>query len=252
MNEKQGTHKTRKQTIFRTIKDKDNPFVMIDRRPIENPKLSWKAKGILAYLLSRPDNWIVRLTDLVNRSPDGVYAIRGAINELKKAGHVSSKEVRDGEGKFLRYELEVYELPFTSKPLINFPQADNPQADNLMLNDTDNNEKNKQQEEEGAPGKNVFQLYEEEVGLLTPMIADTLKAWEKDVPEQWIADAIREAVKNGKRNLSYIEAILKRWHAQKSQEPSRKAQSKKKSSVPSAFDAVQQWLEKQDGEFVNG
>jgi hypothetical protein len=140
MSEQKGAYKMRKQTIFRTMKNEDNPFVMIDRRPIENPALSWKAKGILAYLLSRPDNWIVRLGDLVKRSPDGVYAIRGAINELQKAGHVNRKAVRDTDGTFLRYELEVYELPFTSKPLIGFPQADNPQADNLVLNDTDINE----------------------------------------------------------------------------------------------------------------
>ena len=155
MTEQRGEYKTRKQTIFRTIKNEDNPFVMIDRRSIENPQLSWKAKGILAYLLSRPDNWVVRLGDLVKRSPDGVYAVRGAINELKKAGHVYSKEIRDENGKFVQYELEVYELPFTSKPLIknpqagnpqadnpqaDNPQADNPQADNLTINDTDIND----------------------------------------------------------------------------------------------------------------
>ena len=140
MSQEQGEYKTHKQTIFRTIKNADNPYVMMDRRPIENPILSWKAKGILAYLLSRPDNWIVRLGDLVKRSPDGVFAVRGAIKELAEAGHLSRKEIRDESGKFLRYELEVYELPFTSKPLIGFPQADNPQADNLMLNDTDINE----------------------------------------------------------------------------------------------------------------
>jgi hypothetical protein len=140
MSEEQVNYKTRKQTIFRTIKDKENPFVMMDRRPIENPNLSWKAKGILAYLLSRPDNWIVRLGDLVKRSTDKTHAIRGAIRELERAGHVSRKEVRGENGQFLRYELEVYELPFTSQPLSGFPQADNPQAENLTLNDTDCNE----------------------------------------------------------------------------------------------------------------
>jgi hypothetical protein len=140
MSEDQADYKTRKQTIFRTVKDKDNPFVMIDRRPIENPELSWKAKGILAYLLSRPDNWIVRLGDLVKRSTDKTHAIRGAIRELQKAGHVHRKEIRGENGQFLRYELEVYELPFAPDPLIDFPQADNPQAENRTLNDTDSNE----------------------------------------------------------------------------------------------------------------
>jgi hypothetical protein len=141
MSEEQVDYSTRKQTIFRTMKDADNPFVMIDRRPIENPVLSWKAKGILTYLLSRPDNWIVRLGDLVKRSPDGVHAIRGAIKELQAAGHVSRREIREN-GRFVRYELEVYELPFTSRPLTSFPHAEKPLAENRTLNDTNNNENN--------------------------------------------------------------------------------------------------------------
>lgn len=139
MSEEKPAYETRKQTIFRTIKNAENPFVMIDRRPIENPVLSWKAKGILAYLLSRPDNWVVRIGDLIKRSPDGAYAVRGAINELQKSGHLRRKEIRE-KGRFIRYELEVYELPFTGSPLINYPQAGKPQADNRVLNDIDLNE----------------------------------------------------------------------------------------------------------------
>jgi DNA replication protein len=58
---------------------------------------------------------------------------------------------------------------------------------------------------------NVFRLYEENIGPLTPLIADTLKDAEGTYPEDWIADAIGLAVENNKRNWKYIEAILKRW-----------------------------------------
>lgn len=130
------------KTIFRTMKDKDNPFVMIDRRPLENPSLSWKAKGILSYILSRPDNWTVQIGDLVKRSTDKAFAIRGAIKELIAAGHIYRREERDAKtGRFLRYVLEVYELPFTGSPLIGFPHAGNPLTGNLPLNNTDLNDK---------------------------------------------------------------------------------------------------------------
>lgn len=122
------------KTIFRTEKNAENPFVMIDRRPIEKPELSWKAKGILAYLLSRPDNWTVRLGDLIKRSPDGVSAVRAALRELTKAGHITRKEEREA-GRFKQYVLIVHELPLTEKP-----QAEKPQAENLMLNNTNINE----------------------------------------------------------------------------------------------------------------
>lgn len=58
---------------------------------------------------------------------------------------------------------------------------------------------------------NVFKLYEENIGPLTPLIADALKDAEELYQPEWIADAIELAVKNNKRNWKYCEAILKRW-----------------------------------------
>ena len=58
---------------------------------------------------------------------------------------------------------------------------------------------------------NVFKLYEENIGPLTPLIADALKDAENIYSPEWIADAIEIAVKNNKRNWKYCEAILKRW-----------------------------------------
>lgn len=60
----------------------------------------------------------------------------------------------------------------------------------------------------------VFTCYEDNIGLLTPMIADELKAAEKLYPVNWIIDAIQEAVKQNKRKWSYISAILERWKAE--------------------------------------
>lgn len=58
---------------------------------------------------------------------------------------------------------------------------------------------------------NLFRLYEENIGPLTPMIADALKDAEETYHAEWIAEAIELAVKNNKRNWKYCEAILKRW-----------------------------------------
>jgi DnaD/phage-associated family protein len=77
------------------------------------------------------------------------------------------------------------------------------------------------QEEEPAV-QNIFMLYTQEIGLLTPIIADAIEDWEKDVPEKWLRDAITEAAKNGARNWKYTEAILKRWKSQGNQEPVKK------------------------------
>jgi DnaD/phage-associated family protein len=58
---------------------------------------------------------------------------------------------------------------------------------------------------------NIFTVYEQNIGLLTPMIAEELRDAEKTYPETWIKDAIKEAVNAGKRNWRYIAAILERW-----------------------------------------
>jgi DnaD/phage-associated family protein len=58
---------------------------------------------------------------------------------------------------------------------------------------------------------NIFRLYEENIGPLTPLIADALKDAEETYDAEWIAEAIESAVKYNKRNWKYCEAILKHW-----------------------------------------
>ncbi|MEW6568341.1 MAG: DnaD domain protein [Chloroflexota bacterium] len=58
---------------------------------------------------------------------------------------------------------------------------------------------------------NLFSLYEQNIGPLTPMIADVLRQAQQDYPASWIEDAVRIAVENNVRKWRYIEAILEDW-----------------------------------------
>jgi DnaD/phage-associated family protein len=58
---------------------------------------------------------------------------------------------------------------------------------------------------------NIFKLYEENIGPLTPLLADALKDAEQTYPPEWVAEALEIAVKSNKRNWKYVEAILRRW-----------------------------------------
>ncbi len=58
---------------------------------------------------------------------------------------------------------------------------------------------------------NIFRLYEDHIGPLTPMIADELRDAEETYPPEWIEDAIRMAVENNARSWRYVNAILVRW-----------------------------------------
>lgn len=60
----------------------------------------------------------------------------------------------------------------------------------------------------------IFVLYEQNIGLLTPMIADELRDAERHYPAEWIADAFREAVKANKRSWRYVLRILERWRVE--------------------------------------
>jgi len=58
---------------------------------------------------------------------------------------------------------------------------------------------------------NVFKLYEENIGPLTPLISDFLREAEKNYPSAWFEEAFEIAVSRNIRNWKYVEAILSRW-----------------------------------------
>lgn len=60
---------------------------------------------------------------------------------------------------------------------------------------------------------NIFALYEQNIGPLTPMIAELLRAAERQYPSEWIEEAIRSSVAYNRRSWRYVETILQRWQA---------------------------------------
>jgi len=57
----------------------------------------------------------------------------------------------------------------------------------------------------------MVKAYEDNIGMLTPMLAERIKKARDEYPEGWFAKAVQEAVTHNKRNLSYVEKILERW-----------------------------------------
>lgn len=67
---------------------------------------------------------------------------------------------------------------------------------------------------DAASVENIFALYEENIGIITPIIAEELRDAQRTYPAEWIEDAFREAVKGQKRNWKYISRILERWRVE--------------------------------------
>lgn len=134
----------RPATIYKVVKNKDNPYVMIDRRPIDNPALSFKAKGILTYLMSRPDGWEVSVADLIKHAQDGEASVRAGLKELKVAGHMKYTAMR-GQGRITGWLIEVFEV---NSPDSDFQQVENQDVENrtqvlktLSTNELNNGDK---------------------------------------------------------------------------------------------------------------
>lgn len=97
------------KSIIRVEKNKDNPYVMIDNRIFTDERISWEAKGLLGYLISRPDDWTVMVGDLVNRSTNGRDAVYNMIRELRIYGYVTREDERNEKGKIERVNYRVHE-----------------------------------------------------------------------------------------------------------------------------------------------
>jgi DnaD/phage-associated family protein len=64
----------------------------------------------------------------------------------------------------------------------------------------------------GPERPNIYHLYEQNIGPMTPLMADALQDAEDTYRNEWIEEAFRIAVENNVRNWRYVEAILRRWH----------------------------------------
>jgi hypothetical protein len=83
-------------------------FFQMNNAPVQDPGLSWAAKGLLAYLLSLPEIWEVHLKDLFSRSICGRKPTQAALNELIAAGYVVKEQ---GKNKRRTTRYIVYEDP---------------------------------------------------------------------------------------------------------------------------------------------
>jgi hypothetical protein len=113
------------------ISKRANPYAQIDKGCLEDKGLSFRAKGVLCYLLSKPDKWQIRVTDLVNKtSKEGRDSIQTALKELETMGYLSKTRIKGPGGKFAGVDYEVREQPITQpeKPQTDLPCTANPQT----------------------------------------------------------------------------------------------------------------------------
>ncbi len=89
---------------------KERGYASISNDLLRDERLSFAARGVLAYLLSHTDNWTIRMSDLIRQSPAARDAVQTIIKELRKFGYVRSERLRKTDGTF-NCVWTIYEVP---------------------------------------------------------------------------------------------------------------------------------------------
>lgn len=92
---------------------KEKDFVQIPNGILTNSKISLKAKGVLALMLSLPNNWNFSIEGIASKCKESRESIANAIKELEKVGYIKRTMMRGDDGKITRMEYEIFEEPYT-------------------------------------------------------------------------------------------------------------------------------------------
>ena len=128
--------------IVRVIKSKD--YTTICNRIFKDRRLSLKAKGLLAMLLSLSDHWDLTVGGLEVILKEGKASIKSTINELIKHGYVEREQQKNAKGYYMGFKYTVFESPKTIYPKTDNRLTDNsPQVSNNIINNQSNKDNSK-------------------------------------------------------------------------------------------------------------
>ena len=108
--------------VFRVEKNKN--YTVMSNFHLRDERLSLKAKGLLAMILSLPDDWKYSIEGLASISKESRSSINSGLKELEAAGYLIRRQLRDDKGHLANTEYTIYEEP--RAPCVDFPSTDNP------------------------------------------------------------------------------------------------------------------------------
>jgi len=137
------------QYIFRQPVHK-RPYTSVDNETICDDRLSWRARGLLIFLLSKPPNWKVMVSHLAEQSPkDGKAAVMAGLQELQEYGYLVKRPRAKQSGRFNGFDVLLYEIPDgTASDLTTRTATDLPSTVNrtLQKKEIQNNDLEKKEE----------------------------------------------------------------------------------------------------------
>lgn len=97
-------------SVFKIEKNSD--YTVMSNYHLRDKNLSYKATGLLSFMLSLPDDWDYSLNGLVKMSKEGIKAVRSILQELQKYGYLNIQKKQNELGQF-EYDYLIYEYPYT-------------------------------------------------------------------------------------------------------------------------------------------
>ncbi|MFD2868508.1 DnaD domain-containing protein [Kurthia populi] len=213
---------------------KRRSFTQIDNEIVNNEEISWQAKGMMLYLLSKPDGWSFYEKDLTNRATNGKDSVRSIIKELLDYGYLKrGKRLRNDKGNLGGYKYVVEDYLFESydgksyigkskvgKSYVGKSKVGNPyvgksaHSNTKSLSNTksfSNTENNNKTKEQSSLSSEIFKFYESEFGPLTPFVSEEIEYMIKDCNEELALEALKKSVLANKRSIKYASAITRNW-----------------------------------------
>lgn len=222
------------RNIVRVEKNKN--YTTINNTSIQDNRLTWKAKAIHVFMLSRPDDWVFYNEELIKWAKDGKDAFLSGLKELKKYGYIKKEKRRNVDGTFdwitVVHEIPQphTDLPRMEKPSMDKPYMEKPSMENPTLLSTNKpitdslstNELNTEGKGETAPQSPLIDndflaikiYYEQNVIYAQSSFSEDKRLI--DMLDDYrdhllIIEAMKIAVERGKPKLAYINGILKGW-----------------------------------------
>lgn len=108
-------------------------YTVMSNHHLTDRDLSFKAKGLMSYMLSRPDDWDFTIAGLSRLNKDGRDAIGRIIQELESHGYLERIRLRRSKGTFGTMEYVLHEQPMPGNPALDNPALENPVQENPVL-----------------------------------------------------------------------------------------------------------------------
>lgn len=181
------------------------------------PKVKWYPEQNLV--------WVKNFIKRQSKSPKFLIAVAKSLSTIHNNGAIS--ELLEYNSK--RYSISI-PYPY-SMDTVAIPSAAGAVSVSV--------------EKDGVKGKEklaaIVKLYEENIAVITPMVAEKLKDIAGKYPPDWFRDAVAEAVKNSVRKLSYIESILERWSVEGKSALRAKGKLEKSKQLPTTEELEREW-----------